>query len=72
MRRIANFMSGTFFGALVGATIAILLAPSSGDELRDTAQGRLTGFLDEVRNAAADRRAELEAQLAALQRGDDA
>lgn len=72
MRKIANFMSGSFFGALIGVTLALLLTPSSGDELRDTAQGRLNSFLDEIRHAAADRRAELEAQLEALKRGETA
>jgi gas vesicle protein len=69
MRKIMNFLAGGIAGVLVGGVAALLMAPSSGDELRGTAQSRLEMFLDEIRRASAERRAELEAQLEALKRG---
>jgi gas vesicle protein len=70
MRKFLNFLAGSISGALVGSVAALLMAPASGDELRGTAQTRLDGFLDEIQRAAAERRAELEAQLEALKRGE--
>ena len=66
MNRTINFLVGAAIGSLIGATIAILLAPSSGEELRVEIGGRADRVRSEVAKAAADRRAELENQLAAL------
>lgn len=66
MRRTMSFLSGSLMGALVGATLALLFAPSSGDELRAQMQARSDRIQSEVKAAAANRRAELEQQLATL------
>ncbi len=66
MRRMFGFLIGTFVGGLFGATIAILLAPESGGELRARLRGRASGFVDEIRLAADSRRTELEQHLAQL------
>ena len=66
MRRFMAFMVGAIMGGLVGATLAILLAPSSGTELRTQMQERAEGLREEILAAAAERRAELEEQLADL------
>jgi len=66
MKRITSFMVGAMMGVLVGGTLALLLAPSSGPELRNQMQERAERLREEIRRAAADRRDELEAQLAAL------
>lgn len=66
MKRIASFFVGAMMGVLVGGTLALLLAPSSGNELRNQMQDRVERLREEIRRAAADRRDELEAQLAAL------
>jgi gas vesicle protein len=66
MKGLMNFLSGMVMGALVGATLAILLAPSSGDELRNQLQSRVDTIQTDVKQAAATRRAELEKQLAEL------
>ena len=55
---------------VAGGVAALLMTPASGDELRGSAQSRLDMFLDEIRRASAERRAELEAQLEALKRGE--
>ena len=70
MRKIMNFFAGGIAGVLVGGVAALLMAPTSGDELRGSAQSRLDMFLNEIRRASAERRAELEAQLEALKRGE--
>jgi len=66
MNRTQNFLMGAFIGGFIGATIAILLAPSSGEEMRAEIGARTDRIRSEVAQAAADRRAELERQLAAL------
>ncbi|MDX1600088.1 MAG: YtxH domain-containing protein [Anaerolineales bacterium] len=70
MRRIMNFMAGLFFGALVGSVTALLLAPASGDELKERMNQRVEGLRDEMTEAYEARRAQLEAELETLrQRG---
>ena len=66
MKRFFSFLVGAVMGGLVGATVALLLAPSSGTDLRTQMQERSERLREEIRKAAADRRAELEEQLAAL------
>jgi len=66
MNRGLNFLLGATIGGLIGATIAILLAPSSGEELRTKINIRTNQIRSEVSQAATDRRAELERQLASL------
>jgi len=66
VQRLISFIAGVMTGAIVGATIALLIAPTSGDELRGQITTRAQSIRDEVTEAAAARRAELEQQLAAL------
>ncbi len=63
MRRMFGFLIGIMVGALVGSTIALLLAPESGEGLRREIRARGQDFLSEVRNAAEARRIELTRQL---------
>ncbi|HLE50641.1 MAG TPA: YtxH domain-containing protein, partial [Anaerolineales bacterium] len=64
--RTFNFLLGALIGGLVGATVAILLTPASGEELRSQMKMRADHIRADVMEAAAERRAELEHQLAAL------
>jgi gas vesicle protein len=66
MNRTFNFLLGALIGGLVGATVAMLLTPASGDELRSQMRMRADHIRADVMEAAAERRAELEHQLAAL------
>jgi gas vesicle protein len=68
MRRMFSFLAGALCGAIVGAVAALLLAPASGLELRQGIRSRMDDLVAEGRQAAEDRRAELQAQLAALKR----
>jgi gas vesicle protein len=66
MKRMFGFLIGIVVGGLVGSTIALLMAPESGGELR--AQIRLRGenFFNDVRHAADERRIELRQKLDSL------
>ena len=66
MNRAVNFLLGAVIGGFIGATVAILMAPSSGEELRTGIRMRTDQIRSEVAQAAAERRAELESQLASL------
>jgi gas vesicle protein len=59
-----DVMVGLFLGVLVGGAIGLLLAPRSGLETRSAIRGRFNLMIEEGRRAAAERRAELEAQFA--------
>ena len=68
MRRILSFFTGMLMGGLVGATVAILMAPSSGEEIRGQLQERSIRLKDEIKAVAEARRAELERELSALRK----
>jgi gas vesicle protein len=63
MRRFTSFITGVFWGALVGSVTVLLLTPESGDELRSRISQRTETFRDEVQQAYAARVAQLEAEL---------
>jgi gas vesicle protein len=63
MKRMLSFFSGVLTGALVGAMVALLLTPESGENLRSRIQEQTLSLRDEIKKAAAERRAELEEQL---------
>ncbi len=78
-----DFVAGFLLGAMVGAAAALLLAPSSGEEMRDTLKEKgieLKGRGDEMTEDARRRAAEaqergrlaLEEQKAKLQEAIDA
>lgn len=66
MRRMFGFLIGIVVGGLVGSTIALLLAPESGDELRSELRARGENFFDDVRHAADERKIELRQRLDAM------
>ena len=66
MKRMMSFLSGAMMGALVGATLALLFTPTSGEGLQEQLRGRVMVLQEEVKKAATERRAELEEQLASL------
>ncbi len=66
MRRLLFFAGGVACGLAIGATLALLLAPASGDTMRSDAQNRFDNMMTEARLATERRRRELESQLTEL------
>lgn len=66
MKGVTSFLSGLILGGLFGAALAILVAPESGEELREQIRQRVETVQAEVTKAANERRAELEQELARL------
>ncbi|NDJ85546.1 MAG: hypothetical protein GYB66_06650 [Chloroflexi bacterium] len=66
IRRALYFTAGIAAGVAVGAAVSLLLTPASGEDLRKGTRQRFRHILDESARAAAERRAELEAELATM------
>lgn len=66
MRRLMFFIGGALLGMMVGSSVTLLLTPASGKSMRKDAKSRLHGIVDDARQAADDKRRELEAELAEL------
>ncbi len=66
MRRMFGFLIGVFAGGLVGAVMALLLAPESGEQLRGQLRDRGQTFLNDIRHSADARRIELRRRLDTL------
>lgn len=66
MQKAINLVLGLVLGGLVGSTLALLLTPVSGDELRMEVKEYSRQVRNEVEQAAAARRTELERELANL------
>ena len=70
MQKFFNFLAGIVMGAVVGAVAGIMVAPASGDELRDQFQNRADDMVADLKGAVADERKRLEAELELLKRGE--
>ena len=66
MRRMFGFLIGIFVGALVGSTVALLMAPESGENLRGKLRERGQSFMSDVQHAADSRKIELRSRLETL------
>ncbi|MDR3572915.1 MAG: YtxH domain-containing protein [Anaerolineaceae bacterium] len=66
MRRFGYMIVGAAMGGLVCALIALLFAPSSGDKFRAQIKETSLKISQDVQQAAAQRRLELEQELANL------
>ncbi len=66
MKRMLGFLIGIVVGALVGSTVALLMAPESGEGLRNKIRERGANFFSEVRQAADSRRIELQHRIESL------
>jgi gas vesicle protein len=62
--KVLRFLSGFAIGAVMGAIAVLLTTPQSGEDLQKQLRQRADHVMDEGRRAAAERRAELEAQFA--------
>jgi len=68
MKKLASFLSGALIGGLVGATFALLFAPSTGRELQGRIRLSASELENEIRLAAQNKREELEKQLEKLRK----
>jgi gas vesicle protein len=66
MRRAFSFFIGTLIGGIVGAALALLLAPSAGKDLRLQINDRAQGLAANIRHAANTKRIELQERLQTL------
>ncbi len=66
MNKILNFLVGLLVGALFGGVVALMLTPSSGQDIRRQIGERVQYVQDEVKRASSEKRADLERQLADL------
>jgi gas vesicle protein len=66
MRRAISFLIGTLTGSLIGAAVALLLAPTAGNDLRTQISDRAGGLIGDIRHAANTRRIELQERLETL------
>ncbi len=64
--KMLRFMEGLVLGGLVGAAVAMLFAPASGEDLRGRFEDETNRIRNEVNQAALQRRLELRRQLDAL------
>jgi gas vesicle protein len=66
MRRAFSFFIGTLIGGTIGAAVALLFAPSAGNELRVQINDRAQGLAADIRQAAKSKRIELQERLETL------
>ncbi len=63
MRSIGRFLAGFVFGGLVGAGMALILSPFSGEENRTYIVKYVDQLKEEVQTAMLEKRAEQEQEL---------
>jgi gas vesicle protein len=63
MRRMFGFLIGVFVGGVVGSSIALLMAPESGENLRLQIRNRGQSLANDIRHSADVRRIELRNRL---------
>ena len=61
-----RFVAGFLIGLLIGVFSVLLTTPQSGSDLKSGIHARIDGIIAAGRQAAANRRAELEAELTEL------
>ncbi len=66
MRRFGYFVLGIGMGSLICSLLVLLFTPSSGEEFRGRISITSQKVVEDVRQAAQRRRAELEQELARL------
>ncbi len=69
MNKLFSFLAGALSGALIGATLVLLLTPASGEQLRGEAANRWQQALDEARKAMDETRSEMETQFEQMKNG---
>jgi len=65
--RVLKFLLGLLIGGTIGASLVLLVAPQSGEDTQRKLSEKMEMLLEEGKKAFDARRAELEAQMNALQ-----
>jgi gas vesicle protein len=68
MRKAGSFLIGLITGAVIGGGLALLFAPSSGEDTRARLQESYSHIRNEVKEAAANKARDLKSELAKLQK----
>ena len=68
MRNVVRFIVGLVTGAVVGGVLALLFAPTSGEETRAKLEESYTHVRNEVKEAATAKAEALKTELARLQK----
>jgi gas vesicle protein len=68
MKNVVRFIVGLVTGAVVGGVLALLFAPTSGEETRAKLEESYTHVRNEVKEAATSKAEALKAELARLQK----
>lgn len=71
MRKFGSFIFGAFLGGVIGSSLALLFAPTSGEKARQEIENYFTHIIEQVNKAADEKRAELVAQLESLRSGEE-
>jgi gas vesicle protein len=71
MSRIMNFILGATIGGIVGAALALIFTPSSGEVFRAQITDRTQSFAADIRQAASSKRIELQERLETLRNPQD-
>ena len=66
MRQVFSFFIGITIGGFVGATLALLFTPASGEEVRTQISDRTQAFVADIRQASNTKRIELQERLETL------
>ncbi|WP_420627215.1 YtxH domain-containing protein [Candidatus Leptofilum sp.] len=69
MNKVFSFMAGAICGALVGGVTALLLTPSSGNDLREQAVARWEAARQQAEEARAQTRQQLETEFEQMKTG---
>ena len=67
MVNLGRFILGLLTGALLGGSLALILTPAKGTEIRERLGNSFTNVRNEVKQATQDRMTELNQQLARMQ-----
>jgi gas vesicle protein len=72
MNKTLNFLAGLLTGGFVGAAVALLYAPMSGEDLREQARQRFEDAKAEAERAANEQRVHMQHEFDAMKQSEPA